>query len=164
MQRNEAASLWFGERLAQLPVEAGRVPERVVAIESAQLTGGSMPPLHAHDRDETFQVLEGEVVFFVGEETVEARAGDVVIAPRDVPRTYLVTSASARWLVTTALRSLARYEDFALAVARPGPADSWPSAEEEAAVSAIASANGITLLGPPGSLPADAIDAALLHH
>jgi len=160
MQTNEAASLWFGERLAQLPLEAGHVPERVVAIESARLTRGSMPPLHTHDRDETFQVLEGEVVFFVGDEIVDGRAGDVVVAPRDVPRTYRVASGTARWLVVTALRSPVRYEDFTRAVTCPDASGSWPSPEEEATVAAIASANGITVLGPPGALPADAAGAA----
>jgi mannose-6-phosphate isomerase-like protein (cupin superfamily) len=156
----DAGSEWFRERLAQVPATASRTTERVAVIESATLSRGTMPPLHAHDRDESYRVLEGEVVFYVGHETVVARDGDVVVAPKGVPRTFLVTSVSARWLVMTTLRSLARYDDFTRGVARParsrpGEVPTWPSAEEAAAVAAIAAANGIELLGPPGMLPSE---------
>jgi mannose-6-phosphate isomerase-like protein (cupin superfamily) len=146
------------ERLAQVPATASRTTERLAVIESATLSRGTMPPLHAHDRDESYRVLEGEVVFYVGDETVLARAGEVVVAPSGVPRTFVVTSERARWLLMTTLRSPARYGDFTRAVTRPGrirPAEgpAWPSEEEAAALAAIAAANGIEILGPPGMLP-----------
>jgi quercetin dioxygenase-like cupin family protein len=156
----DPGSHWFRERLAELPARAARSGERIAVIESARHTHGTMPPLHAHDRDESYHVLEGEVLFYVGGETVLARSGEVVVAPKDVARTFLVTSESARWLVMTTLRSLVRYEDFTRAVTRPGrsrlgEAPTWPSAEEAQTVAAIAAANGIELLGPPGMLPSE---------
>jgi quercetin dioxygenase-like cupin family protein len=42
------------------------------------------PPLHAHDFDEAFYVLEGELVFQVGEALVTKRAGELSFAPRNV--------------------------------------------------------------------------------
>jgi quercetin dioxygenase-like cupin family protein len=151
----DAGSLWFRERLAELPAEAARGAERVAVIESATLSRGAMPPLHVHDRDESYHVLEGEVVFYVGDEIVRARAGEVVVAPRGVARTFRVASKRARWLLMTTLRSVSRYEDFARAVTwrRARERADWPSAEEAAAVAAIAAANGIEVLGPPGTLP-----------
>jgi hypothetical protein len=115
-----------------------------------------MSPLHVRDRGETVQVLEGEVTFYVGAEVVHARAGDVVVVPPSAPRTFRVSSERARWLVVTDLRSPARYEDFARAVAPADPAatgSAWPSEDEVASLRAIAAANGITVLGPPGTLP-----------
>jgi quercetin dioxygenase-like cupin family protein len=156
----DAGSRWFRERLASLPVDAGREPARTAVIESATLPAGTMPPLHVRDRDETYHVLNGAVTFYVGEEVVTASAGEVAVAPAGVLRTYRVTSETARWLVLTTLDSLARYEDFMRAVARGWDVDAvsdgvWPSEDEAFAVAAIAAANGIDVVGPPGMRPCD---------
>ena len=155
-----AGSDWFRERLERLPLDAGRTPGRIAVVESADLPSGTMPPLYAPARDESYHVLVGTVTFYVGAETVRAAAGEVVVAPAGVPRTFRVTSESARWLVLTSVDSLARYEDFARAVARGWVVDDvrsgfWASEDDRAAVSAIAAANGIDVLGPPGMLPCD---------
>src|SRR4051794_22768286 len=114
-----------------------------------------MPPLLRRHEPETYRVLEGEVVFFVGNDMVWAGPDDVVVAPAGVPRTFRVASAEARWLVLTQVSSLERFHDFGRAVSRPLslPADTWPSADERHAVAALGAANGIELLGPPGTLP-----------
>ena len=124
---------------------------RAVAVERAASRAGLMPPLHARDEDESYHVLEGELTFYVGDDTVRAGSGDRVVAPRGVPRTFRVESERARWLVVTRVRSVERFEDFGRALARPVPG--WPSADEAATVTAIGAANGIEVLGPPGSLP-----------
>jgi quercetin dioxygenase-like cupin family protein len=144
------------DRLARLPARGGRGETRVAAIESLEFPRGTMPPLHVRDRDETVQVLVGEVTFYVGPEVVHARAGDAVVLPRDVPQAFRVVSERARWLVVTELRSLVRYEDFGRVVAPAEPSAhprAWASEDDAATVSAIAAANGITVLGPPGLLP-----------
>jgi hypothetical protein len=117
---------------------------------------GTMAPLLRRDVAETYRVLAGEVVFFVGDEVVSARAGDVVVAPAGVPRTFRADSEGARWLVLTHVRSLDRFADFGRAVSTPraDPSAGWPSEEEHAVVASMGAANGIELLGPPGALPA----------
>jgi quercetin dioxygenase-like cupin family protein len=45
------------------------------------------PPLHTHDFDETFHLLEGELIFQVEEALVTKRAGELSFAPRNVPHT-----------------------------------------------------------------------------
>src|SRR5215510_16554602 len=46
---------------------------------------GNVPPRHIHHReDETFYIVEGEMTFFVGDETIKATPGTVVFAPRDI--------------------------------------------------------------------------------
>ena len=45
------------------------------------------PFLHTHDFDEAWYLLEGELVFQVGDEVVTKRAGDFAFAPRGVPHT-----------------------------------------------------------------------------
>ena len=50
---------------------------------------GEGPGLHRHPYAETFIVQEGHATFTVGEETIEAGAGDIVVAPADVPHAFV---------------------------------------------------------------------------
>src|SRR4051812_43286420 len=47
----------------------------------------SGPPLHTHDFDEAFYMLEGELIFQVDDARATKRAGEVSFAPRNVPHT-----------------------------------------------------------------------------
>lgn len=42
---------------------------------------GRGPELHRHPYDETFVLLEGRAAFTVGEEAIEASAGEIVVVP-----------------------------------------------------------------------------------
>lgn len=55
---------------------------------------GTGPGLHRHPYEETFIVQEGEVRFTVGEETIEATAGEIVIAPARTPHKFVNTGTS----------------------------------------------------------------------
>jgi quercetin dioxygenase-like cupin family protein len=132
---------------------ASRQLARAVAVERVAARSGLMPPLHTRDEEESYHVLEGELTFYVGGDAVRAGSGDRVVAPRGARRTFRVESERARWLVVTRVRSVERFEDFGRALARS--ASGWPSAEEAATVAAIGAANGIEVLGPPGSLPSE---------
>jgi mannose-6-phosphate isomerase-like protein (cupin superfamily) len=143
---------WFAEQLAALGC-AGPAEAQVAMVERTA-PAGAMPPLHRRDVAETYRVLDGEVTFFIGEDEVPARAGDVVVAPAGAARSFRAGSA-ARWLVLTHVTSLERFVDFGRALSAPVdcPSAGWPSAAEESSSAAIAAANGIELLGPPGALP-----------
>lgn len=47
------------------------------------------PPLHSHPYEELFVVQEGVATFTVGRDTIEARAGQIVIAPPDRPHRFV---------------------------------------------------------------------------
>jgi mannose-6-phosphate isomerase-like protein (cupin superfamily) len=49
---------------------------------------GTGPDLHRHPYEETFIVQEGRVTFVVGEETIEATAGDIVVVPARTPHKF----------------------------------------------------------------------------
>ncbi len=59
-------------------------------------TPGTGPKLHSHPYEETFIVEEGEVHFTVGERTIEARAGDIVVVPAGAPHKFLSRGATHR--------------------------------------------------------------------
>jgi mannose-6-phosphate isomerase-like protein (cupin superfamily) len=51
-------------------------------------TPGQGPRLHVHPYDETFVILEGRARFFVGDEVIEAGAGEAVLGPAGVPHRF----------------------------------------------------------------------------
>ena len=50
---------------------------------------GTGPKLHTHPYAEVFVVQEGEVIFTVGEETIPAVAGQIVIVPPGTPHKFV---------------------------------------------------------------------------
>lgn len=60
----------------------------VSVVESRDVPGGGPPP-HIHRReDETFQILEGEYEWTVGDKKFVAKKGETIFAPRGVAHTY----------------------------------------------------------------------------
>ena len=63
------------------------------------LPGG--PPLHFHyEQEEWFYMMEGEVLFQIGERRLRLKAGDSMLAPRKVPHAFTAVGAKpAKMLV-----------------------------------------------------------------
>ena len=84
---------------------AGVVENRAVALWDG-------PPLHHHDFDEAFHVLEGEVTFQLGDEVFTAGAGQHVFVPRGAIHTLAnLSGAPARYLLTVTPGGFERYFD-----------------------------------------------------
>jgi quercetin dioxygenase-like cupin family protein len=89
---------------------------------------GNVPPRHIHHReDETFYVVEGEMTFFVGDETIKATPGTMVFAPRDIPHSFTIDSDQVRILVMVAP---AGAENFFKACSVPAPSMTLPPPAE----------------------------------
>ncbi|MFW6152834.1 MAG: cupin domain-containing protein [Halobacteriota archaeon] len=70
------------------------------AIEMRLPPGYEGPP-HVHEReDETFHVVEGEVVLTIGDETTVADAGTIVHGPRGVPHGHANESDDEAVIIT----------------------------------------------------------------
>ncbi|MGY1631053.1 cupin domain-containing protein [Geodermatophilus sp. SYSU D01186] len=77
----------------------------VSVVENTVPALSAGPPLHRHDFDETFYVLDGELVFRVGEVLLARTAGQLAFAPRgtahalanrrDAPARYLLVCTPA---------------------------------------------------------------------
>lgn len=52
---------------------------------------GTGPGLHRHPYEETFIIQEGEARFRVGQEEIEARAGQIVVVPAGTPHGFVNT-------------------------------------------------------------------------
>jgi quercetin dioxygenase-like cupin family protein len=78
--------------------------ENVVSAHSAG------PPLHTHDFDEAFYMLEGELIFHVEDERFTRRAGEFAFAPRNVAHALANHSdADARYLLVCTPAGLERH-------------------------------------------------------
>ena len=50
---------------------------------------GAGPKLHKHPYDELFIVRQGRALFTVGDEKIEAEAGDILLGPAEVPHKFV---------------------------------------------------------------------------
>ena len=69
--------------------EGHRFGEVGVSFFLVDAPPGGGPALHTHPYAEVFVVQEGEVTFTVGDETIEASAGQIVIVPPGTPHRYV---------------------------------------------------------------------------
>jgi quercetin dioxygenase-like cupin family protein len=84
----------------------------ISVIENTVPAGWEGPPLHRHDFDETFYVLEGELTFRVGDELFTAAPGGLAFARRGDHHTLAnATNAEARYLLVCTPGGFERYFD-----------------------------------------------------
>ena len=140
---------WFGQ-LAIVKAGATETQGRYTLVEIAAPPHYATP-LHLHLlEDEAFWVLEGEPLFYVGDETVEAVPGTYLVAPRGVPHGWRAGSSPARVLFLLTPGGFERYIAATSVPARERtvpPADVTPPDDVEA----ISRRFGSELLGelPP---------------
>ena len=96
------------------------------------LAPGVGVPRHTHTReDEVYFVLAGELEVTVGEETFVLRAGDTLLAPREIPHKLRNSgSVENRYFL---LFSPSGFEEFVMATAVPAP-DNAPAPTEPLAI------------------------------
>ena len=109
--RKKGFTVLAGKDRFDAPVKLG--PNFSHVKVSAQDTSGALaifenignasgPPLHVHaNQDEIFHILEGRVLFQVGEQRMELCTGDTLFAPRGVPHAFLkIGDTPARMYIT----------------------------------------------------------------
>jgi quercetin dioxygenase-like cupin family protein len=105
---------------------------------------GTGVPMHVHHHDDEYiYVIEGELVFRIGEETFDVSAGDVVNMPKGELHGFRIAGDHpAQILFTLALSPDADYEGMFDAFVGKG-------VEDFEEICAIASRNGADFLVPP---------------
>lgn len=95
-------SRWYGPNLFTSLTTAA---ETLGAFSLSKLTlrKGFEPPLHIHSREEESSfILDGEIIYEVGERQIHAKAGDYVHLPRLIQHTFkLVTETATLLLIVT---------------------------------------------------------------
>jgi mannose-6-phosphate isomerase-like protein (cupin superfamily) len=81
-------------------------------IEGAVRPHWPGPPLHHHEFDETFYMIEGELTFQVREDLITAGPGTLMFAERNVPHTFAnLGDEPARYLLICTPAGFERYFD-----------------------------------------------------
>ncbi|HEX5421312.1 MAG TPA: cupin domain-containing protein [Gammaproteobacteria bacterium] len=140
---------WFLGTLAVLRNPEG-APRSPAVIELTIPPGGS-PPRHIHGSvDDSFLVLDGEIVVRCGEQTFLARQGSYVALPAGIEHTFRVTSSGpAKLLLVHADDSFLNFIEAAgsptkdLRVPPEGAADL-----DRAALMRIAAEHDVRIIGP----------------
>jgi glyoxylate utilization-related uncharacterized protein len=120
-------------------------------IELTIPSGGS-PPLHVHKNlDDSFLLLDGEIVVCCGDRHIVAHPGSYVVLPAGIEHTFRVTSAvPARMLL---VHAATEFLDFIEAVGTPTqdlrlpPAGQYDLSRE--ALIRIAAEHDLSIVGPP---------------
>lgn len=69
-------------------LEGKRIQTNITLIRYVTDVVGEGPTLHVHPYDEIFTITEGRARFTVGNEIIDAEAGDVVLGPANIPHGY----------------------------------------------------------------------------
>lgn len=105
---------------------------------------GTGVPMHIHHRDEENAfIIDGEILFQVGDEKFEARKGDILNLPKGTPHGFRITgNASARILFTVDLSRDSNYEAMFAGLVGLAPSDFDR-------IRAVCGANTVEFLVPP---------------
>ena len=120
-------SVWYNGSLMTFLATGEETQGKFALIEAVSRKGNDPPP-HIHRREEEiFYVLEGEVVFSVGDHTIEGKPGTMIFLPRDVRHSFTIESEHARMLI---LLTPAGLEGWFKEFGVPAPAMTLPPATE----------------------------------
>jgi len=141
---------WGGVSLATIKATGKETGGHYTLVEVLGAEGEEVS-LHVHHReDEAFWVVEGELTFQVGDETIKASPGSFLFGPKDVPHGFTVDSGPARLLF---LLSPAGFEEFIYATSEPArertlppPPEGPPSEAEMEQLVAVGRQYGIEFL------------------
>ncbi len=149
----EGEARWWVGVLATIKATKEQTGGRYTLVEILAPDGyGSV--LHVHHReDEGFWILEGEMTFYVGDQTIKARPGSYLFGPKDVPHAFTVDSGPARLLFVLspagmegAIREMG---EPARSLSIPPQPEEPPDEVEMERMAAIGARYGTEILGPP---------------
>ena len=146
--KDEGEAIWWFGSLAVIKAtgaDTGGATSMIEITEPPNFEG----PLHVHHREEEgFYILEGSAMFQIGDRMVEARAGDYLLGPRDVPHKFDTGSEGCRMLF---IMTPAGFEGLVREMGEPAGSRTLPPMSDEEPdmerVAQIAGKYGCELLG-----------------
>jgi len=143
----EAELRWMGETKTYF-LATGEQTQGTFCLVDERAGRGESVPLHRHPDDmESFYVLEGELMLFIGDEPgVLAPAGSFAHVPGGAIHGFRVESETARYLILTT----PHHGEFYRAITRASREGGLPPAEpiEGSAIEKAAQEYGIDFIGP----------------
>ena len=152
----EGELIWFGGGAVRFKITSDATGGAFALLEDSA-PRGKTTPLHSHPFQETFYVLEGEMLFHVDGVETMCGPGSLISAAPGVPHAFLVVSEHAKFL------GMFSPSDVAEAFIREGgeiatsPDAEPPPLDIPRVVAAGEKTGGMVMLGPP---PFAAVSAA----
>ena len=149
----EGEAWWWVGLLTTIKATSEQTGGRYSLVEILAPEGyGSV--LHVHHREvEGFWILEGELTFYVGDQTTKAHPGSFLFGPKDVPHAFTVDSGPARLLFVlspSGFEGLIReMGEPARSLTVPPQPEAPPDPAEMQQMAAIGARYGAEQLGPP---------------
>lgn len=123
VRSDEGEARWWSDGLAVVKATAADTGGQMTILEITE-PANNEAPLHVHHKeDEGFWILEGSATFEVGDQTIEARAGDYLLGPRDIPHRYTTGPDGCRMLF---ILTPGGFEDLLRAISRPAESRTLP--------------------------------------
>jgi quercetin dioxygenase-like cupin family protein len=147
LKAGEGETLWFAGA-HQTIKHPGDWSEGKFSLVEVRVPFGRATPLHRDPSDETFYVLDGEMLFHVDGAEQIASAGDTVSLRQGVPHAFMATSEIARFLVLNTPGTHDRYFRDGGEPATHQDFNAAPAPDQER-MQASNRKHGIEILGPP---------------
>ncbi len=143
LTRDAGATQWFLGVPTRVLATAEQTGEAFGLLEHV-IPAGFASPWHVHHaEDEAFYVVEGNMTFRCGDQTVPAGPGSFVYGPREIPHGFRVEGTqSARLLL---LCTPGGFEHFIIDLSEPTPPSGPPDMEQ---LMALAAKYNCEILGP----------------
>ncbi len=143
----EGETLWFAgaHQTIKYPGEWSDGKFSLVEVVVPQ---GRATPLHQDPSDETFYVLDGDLIFHIDGTERRVGPGDTLAVRRGVPHAFTVTSALARFLVLNTPGTHDQYFRDGGEPATNADFNNAPPPNHEK-IEASNRKHGIEILGPP---------------
>ena len=98
VQSNADAPAYWGVDILWLILASGETTKGEYALMEQLCPKDSGPPPHTHTQREMFYILDGQITFLVGDETITAGAGSFVNVPPGAIHSFRVDSETAHVL------------------------------------------------------------------
>jgi len=150
----EGEPLWFNHDLLVFKATCAQTDGAFILLEQTS-QGGKMTPLHIHpNEDETFIVLEGDLILNIDGTNYPGTAGSVISVPRGSPHAFVVTADIFRGLILFTPGNEA-CEAWLRDAGDPAPAYELPEPgpPDIPRLTAAADKHGVQILGPPPFAP-----------
>ncbi len=142
------ASYWSLGLLETLLAE-GKDTDGRFSLGEGLAPKGADPPPHTHE-NEAFYLLEGEITFRVGGQTIEGKPGDYMWLPRGIEHSFEVKTSQARALV---IYTPAGLEEAFKQIGEPAQSPTLPPPPKEPPdlekIVAVFNAYGVEYAPPP---------------
>jgi quercetin dioxygenase-like cupin family protein len=92
-------SRWYGPNLFTFLATA-KETNGTFSLLKCVVRKGFEPPLHMHTReDESYMILDGEIIYQNGDQKIHARKGDFIQMPKNIPHKFKLVSETVTFLL-----------------------------------------------------------------